>query len=112
MNKEERAQRFIDQEILWQCNELVNKLWDMYSYSIYEVAENLFDYDNIDEYGEPEAKEVFTWYLVTKYAYEKLNSINEPVYYCDDLGMYFWGRTVFGQMIIVDGTIQEIFKND
>ncbi len=100
-----QTQRFISQEILTLANELVSKFWDMYSYDVYEVADNLMDYPEDTEKGE--LKEVFQWYLITEYAYDKLNAIDEPVYYSEELNMWFWGRTCFGQLIETDGTIQQ-----
>ena len=105
MQTSTQTQRFIAQEILTIANELVSKFWDMYSYDVYEVADNLIDYSEDSDEGE--FKEVLQWYLITEYDYDKLNAIEEPVYYSEELDMWFWGRTCCGQLIEADGTIQQ-----
>lgn len=60
----------------------------------------------MEDYDEPETKEIFEWWSVTAWLGEKLNDMGEAVLK-NDYG-YWWGRTCTGQAIILDGTIQKI----
>lgn len=101
----EQVRNFINNEILVLANNLIDKLFDLCNYSIYDVADNLYYSDN-EESEDQEMKEIYQWFIVTEYAYNKLSAIYEVIYYCEELDFYFWGRTCYGQLIELDGTIQ------
>ena len=100
----------INNEILMQCNWLEDKLFNMVSYDLYEVCDNLY-HEEEDEYGELEPKDIYQWYFVTEWLYKRLNAIGEPTVYIDELDVYVWGRTCCGQLIEADGTIQEAINH-
>ena len=54
-------------------------------------------------------KEIYEWWFVTSWLYEKLKKHNEPVLDCD-YG-YLWGRTCTGQAISLDGVIEQIYDS-
>jgi len=53
-----------------------------------------------------EPQEIFEWWIVTEYLYNKLNDKGEPVLEWGN--NYYWGRTCTGQAILLDGVISEI----
>lgn len=55
---------------------------------------------------EQEPQEVFEWWIVTEYLYNKLKEKGEPVLEWGN--NYYWGRTCSGQAILLDGVISEI----
>ena len=55
---------------------------------------------------EEECQEIFEWWSVTKWLYEKLLENGEPCLYAD-FG-YYWGRTTTGQAINMDSVISKI----
>lgn len=95
-----------------------NELKDMlseYQDDVNDSSEvNYIKYSNyfinfIDELEENrEYQEIFQWFMVDSYQYEKLLEIGEPVLYAG--GAYFWGRTCCGQAIELDGTFQKIYR--
>lgn len=120
------AERIIEQEIIQCASSFIEHkgFFNMFKYDPYEVAENLFmDKEELMEYHgylEEEAqeaidygndhKEIFEWWQVSEWLYNKLRNAGQPVMQIDDLGWYYWGRTCTGQAIILDGTIQQIVK--
>jgi len=62
------------------------------------------------ETEETKQQEVYSWYLVTDWLGEKLEQMGEPILKAEDYNAVWWGRTVFGQQIEADGTIQKIVK--
>lgn len=59
---------------------------------------------------EPESEpvDIFEWWIVTEYLYNKLKEKGECVLEWEDC--YIWGRTTTGQAIHLDGVISEICK--
>lgn len=53
-----------------------------------------------------EPQEIYEWWAITRYLYDKLLAKGEPV--CDTGSTYVWGRTTTGQAILLDGVISEI----
>lgn len=58
------------------------------------------------ELCDEEPQEIFEWWIVTEWLYEKLKAKGEPVleWGCN----YYWGRTCTGQAILLDGVITDI----
>lgn len=50
--------------------------------------------------------EIFEWYIVTEYLYNKLREKDEPVMEWGN--NYYWGRCTSGQAVMLDGVISEI----
>lgn len=59
-----------------------------------------------DNDAETEMQEIFEWWIVTNWLYEKLKEKNEPVLEWGN--NYYWGRTCTGQAIMLDWVISEI----
>ncbi|HEY9361626.1 MAG TPA: hypothetical protein VIQ00_00090, partial [Chitinophagaceae bacterium] len=55
---------------------------------------------------ESEPQEVYEWWAVSRYLYDKLEEKGHVVCYCGSC--YVWGRTTTGQAILLDGVISEI----
>lgn len=56
---------------------------------------------------EPEPQEIFEWWAVSPWLFEKLREEGEPVI---DTFPHLWGRTTSGQAIALDGVITRIQK--
>lgn len=69
-----------------------------------DLVENLY----IEEDGDVEVVEVFSWYLVTPWLFERLQDKKEVVLGTE--GGYYWGRSCFGQQIVMDSVIESIFN--
>lgn len=57
---------------------------------------------------EYEAQEIFEWWIVTEYLYDKLKAKGCPVLQWGN--NYYWGRCTTGQAILLDGVISDICK--
>lgn len=55
---------------------------------------------------ETEPQEIYTWYRVSGFLYNKLLEYGEPV--LDGPNGYYWGRGTFGQAILLDWVISQI----
>jgi hypothetical protein len=55
---------------------------------------------------EPQAHEIYEWWFVTSYLYEKIKEKGEPV--INSNYGYLWGRCATGQAILLDGVIGQI----
>ena len=53
-------------------------------------------------------KEIYEWWCVTEWLYEKLKELNEPVVQWENLNI--WGRCCTGQAIALDNTMTEVRK--
>ena len=60
-----------------------------------------------DEIGQP-GIDILEWYIVDNFIAKKLEGLGEAVLYAN--GLNFWGRTCSGQAIVLDGTIQKIYR--
>jgi hypothetical protein len=58
------------------------------------------------EEPEQETQEIYEWWFVTEWLYEKLKARNEPV--IDSKYGYLWGRGATGQAILLDGVMGKI----
>ena len=58
------------------------------------------------EYEQERPQEVFEWWRVTSYLYEKLGNKGEVV--LEGPNGYYWGRCCTGQAILLDGVISQI----
>lgn len=78
-------------------------------YSYNEAKEKgIINEDISEEEYEVEAKEIYEYWIVTEWFFNKLKQQNEPVIEWENL--YIWGRTTTGQAILLDGVIDEIRK--
>lgn len=64
-----------------------------------------FDY----EFPESEPVEIFEWWAISGWLYDKLNELGYPV--LDAGSCKVWGRTTTGQAILLDGVIGRICAN-
>ncbi len=74
-----------------------------------EIWEIAFDEREARAYElgfEPEPNEIYEWWQVSGWLFDKLRNAGQPVL-STDYGKY-WGRCTTGQAIILDGTMQEI----
>jgi len=62
---------------------------------------------NVRDRGEDQ-KEIFEYWCVTEWLYEKLKQLNQPVTQWENLNI--WGRTCMGQAIALDNTMTEVRK--
>ena len=65
------------------------------------------DLEELPHISEPQ--EIYEWWLVTQWFYEKLKAQGEPVLCHDDFN-HWWGRTTTGQSIMLDHVIDDIRK--
>ena len=93
------ARKWIDREVYTLANELGGDI-------PMEDVRNWYMHTGPDD--EPVFQEVYQWWLVSEWLHDKLLRAGEPVAYYKDL--YFWGRTICGQELIVDGTFQAISR--
>ena len=90
------AQQIVDREILYEQGYVINELL--------RVNESRWDrISNTEEWDE-----VFEWWLVTPYLAELLKENGEVIF--ADYDCYWWGRTITGQALYIDGVIQEIAR--
>lgn len=59
-----------------------------------------------DHEPESEPQEIFEWWIVTEFLYDKLKAKGHPVLEWGN--NYYWGRCTTGQAIMLDGVISEI----
>ena len=90
------AQQIADREILYEQGYVINELL--------RVNESLWDRISNTE----KCDEVFEWWLVTPYLAELLKGNGEIIF--ADYDCYWWGRTITGQTLYIDGVIQEIAR--
>jgi len=62
--------------------------------------------EDLDEFRYDNPKEIYEWYLVSDWFFDRLKEINEPILN-NDYGEY-WGRCCTGQAIYLDYVIQEL----
>lgn len=131
INQERTLRNKVNNEVLMLATSLVEDLlnndlisWDevenlYYNEELEELKKELENVTNEEETEEleeeiqymednQELQDIFEWYFVSGWLYEKLRDNGEPVINCD-YG-YIWGRTCTGQAIILDYVIQQIFK--
>ena len=123
--------RLVWKEILTLANGLFEKLLNDSQYCLYDEIENL--YMEFEAYGKPkkciecnevqvvndidtcsncyeyEMHEVYQWWIVSDFLFEKLQEVGEVV--CDVEGVYFWGRTACGIALEYDYCFKKIATN-
>ena len=70
------------------------------------------EYEDIENYyseSEKEPQEVYEWWFVSEWLFEKLKEQGEVV--IDSRYGYLWGRCTTGQAILLDGVIGRIAEN-
>lgn len=119
-------ERFVHYEVLMCASQLVNDLLEasMYGSKIFggielDAIENYYitdettaqdyGYDSLEAMQEAGAdrQEIFEWWFVSRWLYERLRAAGEPVI-DSDYG-YLWGRTCTGQAITLDSVIKCIY---
>jgi hypothetical protein len=122
----QQLETFINREVIMLASHLVENLLEasMYGEKTFggielDNIENLYiteeataqeygytSLEQMQEAGE-DRQEIFEWWFVTQWLYERLRKAGEPVI-DSDYG-YLWGRTCTGQAISLDGIIQRIY---
>jgi hypothetical protein len=69
-----------------------------------ECSEELFENDL-----ESEPQEIMEWWIVSKFWYEKVRDMGQPVLEWGN--NYYWGRCGTGQAILLDGTASRIAQD-
>jgi hypothetical protein len=67
-----------------------------------KIEEEIGELNNL----ETEPQEVFEWWAISSYLYDKLKALGYVV--CDAGSCYIWGRTTTGQAILLDYVITKI----
>jgi len=67
-----------------------------------EIEDEIEQFEN----AESEPQEIYEWWAVSRWLFEKLKAKGEPV--LDYGGTYLWGRTCSGRDILLDHVISEI----
>jgi predicted RNA-binding Zn-ribbon protein involved in translation (DUF1610 family) len=94
-----------------ECSDELKEVHNQDKDEIYYECENC-DYQWDKENQPPEdqeAHEVYEWWFVTEWLYEKLKAQGEPVIK-SNYG-YLWGRGATGQAILLDGVMGEIAED-
>ncbi len=120
------CQTFVEREIILCATQLVEDLLEaaMYGEKVFggielDEIENLYTteeemakqhgYDSLEAMQEDGAdrQEIYEWWFVTSWLYERLREYGEPVIN-SDYG-YIWGRGCTGQAIFLDSVIKKIY---
>ena len=100
MNEEERQKRnrgFVEREVIFCQSVLVDEM----------LKRGIFLYDDISN---PQARDIFEWWVVSGYLLERLERLSEPILR-NEFGEW-WGRTCTGQMIALDHVIDQILEGE
>lgn len=65
-------------------------------------------HESADEW-EQEPQEIFEWWIVTEFLYDKLKAKGNPVIEWGN--NFYWGRCTTGQAILLDGVITDICRD-
>lgn len=123
------AHDFLQEHVKVNANILIQDLldkasrsWDSSQYPWYEdlffqyhdqdIIQDENTYQNPDYYPpepDPELREPYEFWIVSKYFGEMLQERNELI--TNYWGFYLWGRETTGQSIILDSIFQDIWKN-
>lgn len=128
MNSDQKIQldAFVHREVIKLASQLIEDLLEISMYgdkvlggieldnieNLYitdEATAKDFGFDSLEamqESGEDQ-QEIYEWWFVTQWLYERLKKAGEPVM-DSDYG-YLWGRTCTGQAISLDRVIQDIY---
>jgi len=126
LDQHRKLETFINREVIMLASHLVEDLLEasMYGEKSFggielDSIENLYitDETTAKDYGfasleamqdaGEDRQEIYEWWFVTDWLYERLRKAGEPVIN-SDYG-YLWGRTCTGQSIELDTIIQDIF---
>ena len=124
MNEEERQKRnrgFVEREVIFCQSVLVDEmlkrgifLYDDISNAFYSFAEareeGIITKDVKEKDYDPQAKDIFEWWVVSGYLLERLERLSEPILK-NEFGEW-WGRTCTGQMIALDSVIDQILEGE
>ena len=101
---QQEVREFVQNEVQSNVNSLVHDIKDSMDYPFQWYEDNFVNlYDDERDH----MKEMYEYWTVSNFLYEKLKAKGEPV---ADLGScYVWGRTCTGQAILLDGVICEIY---
>ena len=94
--QQEFTDRLINREIFTSCNELIEDVDDVWMDNHYN--------EETDEYYE-----IFQYFIVSKWLYEKLAKIGACI--TEYKGLYIWGRCDFGQGLDMNSELKQIAKN-
>lgn len=126
ISKQRKLDAFVSNEVIMLATQLVEDLLEVSMYgqkplggieldtieNLYitdEATAKAYGYDSLEamqEAGE-DRREVYEWWIVSRWLYERLRQKGEPVI-DSDYG-YLWGRTCTGQAILLDAVIEEIY---
>ena len=123
-------ERIIKNEILTIANELAEYhlnsdeyYWDNVENAFTEFessSHNKYKCNDCDSVGvvnedgicincfENEPKEIFQWFIVSEWLFNKLNEQNEPV--VEIKGLHFWGRCGYGYSLEYETSLKNIVK--
>lgn len=125
-DKQKQLEAFVDREVVMSASQLVEDLLKAsfdggQAFGGIELDNigNLYitDESTAKDYGfasleamqetGDDQQEIYEWWFVNRWLYERLLAAGEPVI-DSDYG-YLWGRTCTGQVIWLDGVIQDIY---
>jgi hypothetical protein len=125
-DKYHQLERFVNRQVVMCASQLVedlleasrcgNKIFggiELDAIENYYIADEAtaqdYGYDSLAAMQEAGAdqQEIFEWWLVSNWLYERLRAAGEPVI-DSDYG-YLWGRTCTGQAIALDSVIERIY---
>lgn len=95
------------------CPECGEKIGDKKEFiaefgGVCKCGKEIINVDGVDDI-ESEPQEVFEWWIISKWLYEKLKEKGEPVLEWGN--NYYWGRTTMGQAILLDWIISDICQD-
>ena len=93
--QQEFTESIVNREIFTSCHELL------------QGEEIYFDNEYIEE--EDTYKEIFQFFIVSKWLYEHLENISACV--TEYKGLYIWGRCDFNQGLDMNSELKQIAKN-
>lgn len=65
--------------------------------------------NHLEEQTQEYPREIFQWFMVDSQMARLLEEIGQPI--LETESSYLWGRTCYGQSIILDGTFQRVHKH-
>jgi len=104
--QEKEVISFDDIENQYETDEEIkeNHKYDLKGLSEEEIKEYV---ENVKDRGE-NIKDIYEYWIVSEWLYDKLKELNEPVLEWGNLNI--WGRTCTGQAICLDYTMDEVRK--
>ena len=97
----DEQQSFIDnivsREVFTSCNELIQE------------TDEIIYFENGFFSETEEHKEIFQYFIVSKWLYEQLEKVNACL--TEYKGLYIWGRCDFGQGLDMNSELKQVTKN-